>query len=277
MEEKLNAVAGINASVVAAALQGESGKAKGRFNVKVYEYEGGPLIADRYADNVVATVGRNAILDDAITGSGYTATGPYMGLISSVSWTNLATTISSGTYTTGTGAVTLATAAAHGLLPGDSFTLGSVTGTGSFAALDAVQVATTGTAGSTLNFTTAPGLTMTITGGNVTTTSGTRIGDTMASHANWTEAGSTNAPTFSARLAASFSAASANAKTTSAPVSFTMTGSGTLEGCFLVFGSGAVTTLGSTAGTLLSAGAFSGGPQAVVSPNVVAVTYTISI
>lgn len=36
--------------------------------------------------NVVATVGKNAMLDAALAGSAYTVTGPYMGLISSVSW-----------------------------------------------------------------------------------------------------------------------------------------------------------------------------------------------
>ena len=35
------------------------------------------------------------------------------------------------------------------------------------------------------------------------------VGDTMASHATWTEAGSTNAPTFAARGTPAFSAASA--------------------------------------------------------------------
>lgn len=101
--------------------------------------------------------------------------------------------------------------------------------------------------------------------------------DTMASHGGWTEAGSTNAPTFSARSTPSFSAASAGSKATSTAVSFTMTGAGTLVGAFIVFGSGAVATLMSTAGTLLSAGAFSGGNQTVNSGNVVTVTYSLSL
>lgn len=277
MNEKMNAKSSMMANVSALAMLGESGNIKGRYDLKCYEYEGGPLLWEDHIDNVVTTVGKNLALDTILTGSSYTTTGPYMGLISSVSWTNLSTTISSGSYTTGTGAVTLTTAASHGLGVGDSFTLASVTGTGSFSALDTVQIATAGTTGTTLNFTTAPGLTMTITGGNVTTTSGTRIGDTMASHGNWTEAGGANSPTFSARLTPSFSSASGGSKTTSAATSFTMTGSGTLEGCFLVYGSGAVATVGNTSGTLLSAGAFSAGAQAVVSGNVVAVTYTLSI
>jgi hypothetical protein len=101
--------------------------------------------------------------------------------------------------------------------------------------------------------------------------------DTMASHAGWTEAGSTNAPTFAARVAPAWSAASGGSKATSAAVSFTMTGAGTLGGAFIVFGTGAVTTLMSTAGTLLSAGAFSGGNQVVSSGNVVTVTYSLGL
>lgn len=144
-------------------------------------------------DNVVTTVGKNYMLDNFLAGSAFTQTGPYMGLISSVSWS--------------------ATAAA----------------------------------------------------------------DTMASHAGWTEAGSTNAPTFAARIAPAWSAASAGSKGTSAAVSFTMTGAGTLQGAFIVLGSGAVTTLMSTAGTLFSAGAFSGGAQAVTSGSVVNVTYSVGV
>lgn len=64
---------------------------------------------------------------------------------------------------------------------------------------------------------------------------------------------------------------------TSSPTSFTMTGAGTLVGAFITYGLGAVTTLMSTAGTLLSAGAFTGGNQPVNSGNVVQVTYSLSL
>jgi hypothetical protein len=77
------------------------------------------------------------------------------------------TTVSSGTYTSGTGAVALTTSGAHGLSPGDTFALSGVTGTGSFARLDGTWTATAGTTGTTLNFTAATGLTLTITGGTV--------------------------------------------------------------------------------------------------------------
>lgn len=103
--------------------------------------------------------------------------------------------------------------------------------------------------------------------------------DTMASHATWVEAGnSTNYPLFTARIAPSWSAASAGSKATSAAVSFTIGATGgTLKGCFLVFGSGAVTTLADTNGTLLSAGLFTGGDKVVSPSDVVNVTYSLGL
>ena len=264
-------------SIAQAYGMAEKGGAEGVYTVKCFDNaENMNLLWEDKFDNVVTFVGKNLALQTILTGSSYTA-GLYMGLISLVSWTPLSTTISSGTYTTGTGAVTLTTAASHGLGVGDTFTIASAAGTGSFAALNGTFVATTGTTGTTLNFTIVTGLTITITGGNVTTTSATRIGDTMASHSLWTEAGSTNAPTFAARLAPSIGTAASGSISTSSAVSFTMTSSGTLEGAFIVYGSGAVSTIGSTAGTLLSAGAFTGGAQPVSNGNVVQVSYSLSI
>jgi hypothetical protein len=76
-------------------------------------------------------------------------------------------TVSSGTYSSGTGAVSLTTSAAHGLLPGDTFVLSAMTGTGAFATLNGTQTATAGTTGTTLNFNAPTGQTMTITGGTL--------------------------------------------------------------------------------------------------------------
>lgn len=101
--------------------------------------------------------------------------------------------------------------------------------------------------------------------------------DTMATHTGWKEAGSTNAPTFAARIAPAFGTASAGAIGTSTPVSYTMTGAGTLQGAFITYGTGAVTTLMDTNGVLLSAGVFTGGAQPVNSGNVVQVTYSLSL
>lgn len=144
--------------------------------------------------NLVTTAGKNHMLDNYIAGSAFTQVGPFMGLISSVSYA-----------------------------------------------------------------------------------AGPNIADTMASHGGWLEAGSTNAPTFAARIAPSWSAASAGSKAASTAVSFTMTGAGTLKGAFLVLGTGAVVTLMSTAGTLFSAGTFGGGDQVVSSGNVVQVSYSLGL
>jgi len=194
MKDKLNAVESANASISSLTGMGESCQAEGVYTFKCFEYEGGPLLWEDTVHNVVATVGKNLMLQTALTGSGYTVVGPYMGMISSIS------------YTTGPAA-----------------------------------------------------------------------GDTMASHGGWTEAGTTNAPTFAARIAPSFGTASAGAISTSSAVSFTMTGAGTLKGAFIVYGTGAVTTILNTSGTLLSAGLFTGGDQPVNSGNVVQVTYSLSL
>lgn len=101
------------------------------------------------------------------------------------------------------------------------------------------------------------------------------IGDTMASHGTWTEAGTTNAPTYTApRKTITFSSASAKISSIATAPVFGITGTGTAKGVGLVLGSGAVSTIDSTLGTLYSAGLFSGGDQAVVNTNTLTVTYT---
>lgn len=83
----------------------------------------------------------------------------------------VSTTLSSLTsYNSGTGLVTLVTAAAHGLLPGDTFDIASVTGSGAdLAVLNGDHTAGVGTTGTTLTFTVATGLTITtVTGGTLT-------------------------------------------------------------------------------------------------------------
>ena len=231
------------------------------------------------APNVVTTLGRNYLLDNGMAGSAYTAAF-YVGLISSVGFTNLATTVSAlASYTSGTGIASITTAAAHGLLPGDTVTIGTVTGTGTnIASVQGTWIAQTGTTGSTLNIFVGYGLTITtLTGGAVTTTSGTRIGDTAASHANWTEAGvSSNFPLFSQtnRVTAAWSAASADVKSlASAAVFNIITTGGTVEGAFL----STLATLGATTGTLFSAGMFTGGAKVVAPGDTLNVSYSLSI
>lgn len=110
--------------------------------------------------------------------------------------------------------------------------------------------------------------------GAVTFTSAPVIADTMTSHAGWTEAGATNAPTYTApRKTIAWSAAATKSKSPSAAPVFAITGAGTAKGVFLAYGTGAVATIDSTAGVLYSAGLFLGGDQAVVNTNTLAITY----
>ena len=105
-----------------------------------------------------------------------------------------------------------------------------------------------------------------------------QLGDTMAAHSNWTEAGLANAPTYTApRKTAAWSAASGGSKSLSAALSFAITGSGTVKGAFLVYGAGALSTIDNTAGTLYSAGVFTGGDKVVGSGDTINVSYTASL
>ena len=99
------------------------------------------------------------------------------------------------------------------------------------------------------------------------------VGDTQASHAGWSEVGGANAPTYTGtRPTPTFGAASSGAKATSTAVTFTMSGSGTVAGCFINIGGSA--TQDDTTGTLFSAGDFSAGSKTVTSGDTLSVTYT---
>lgn len=99
------------------------------------------------------------------------------------------------------------------------------------------------------------------------------VGDTQASHAGWLEVGLANAPTYSGnRPVPTFAAASGGSKATSAAVSFSITGSGTVAGCFININGSA--TIDNTTGTLYSAGDFSGGSRTVANGDTINVTYT---
>jgi hypothetical protein len=143
-------------------------------------------------DNLLTTLGKNFLLDQALAGSSYTAT-EYMGLISSTSFTAVA------------------------------------------------------------------------------------AGDTTASHAGWLEAGSANAPTYSGtRDTCAWSAASAGVKALSAGLVFTFTGSGTVQGAFIVAGSGASPAIDNTSGTLYAAGTL-GTAQPVISGNTLTLSYSTTL
>lgn len=191
--EKGNANEHNNASLTRKGEHIEKGHIKGVYVVECIDKDGNVKWRDSI-ENLVTTVGKNLALDTILAGSAYTVVGPFMGLISSTS----------------------------------------------YSALSAA--------------------------------------DTMSSHAGWLEAGNANTPTYSGtRKTAVFSAASAGAKALSAALSFAITGTGTVKGCFIVFGTGAVSTIDNTSGTLLSAGLFTGGDKSVVNTDTLNVSYTLSL
>jgi hypothetical protein len=97
-------------------------------------------------------------------------------------------------------------------------------------------------------------------------------GDTLASHAGWTE---NTDYTPSGRKAVTFgSATSANPSVISnsaAPTSFSMNGTATIAGAFLA------SVSSGTSGILFSAGDFTGGDKSVASGDTLNVTYTFSL
>jgi hypothetical protein len=95
------------------------------------------------------------------------------------------------------------------------------------------------------------------------------IGDTMASHATWTESVAYSNAT---RPAPSWGTAAAKSKASTA-TAFNINASDTIKGCFL----NSVSTKSGTTGTLYSAGLFSGGDQVVTSGGTLNVTYTATI
>jgi hypothetical protein len=172
---------------------GEVAVAQGRYELECIGADG-KLKWREVIENVVATVGKNLMLDTAFAGSAYTVTGPYMGLISSTSYSAVA------------------------------------------------------------------------------------AGDTMTSHSGWLEAGGTNAPTYTGnRKTAVWSIAASGSKALSAALSFAITGTGTVKGAFLVYGSGASATKDDTGGVLWSAGTFSTGDKAVVNGDTLNVNYSTSL
>jgi hypothetical protein len=105
--------------------------------------------------------------------------------------------------------------------------------------------------------------------------------DTMASH-TWDEVGGTNAPAYTGnRQSINWTAASSTGTTptnvtskTGGAITFSMTSSGTVNGCFINSGASASATKDSTTGILYSAGNFTGGSKTVASGDSLAVTYT---
>lgn len=195
MSDRLDLREGQDASVIRGGKLIEQMFASGIFRAECIR-DGEVIWFEDYR-NVVCTEGKNVALDAFLSGSAYTVVGPYMGLISSISYTAVAA--------------------------GDT----------------AAQ----------------------INGSN-----------------GWKEAGNSNAPTYSGtRKTCAWSAASAGAKALSAALSYAITGTGTIKGSFVIFGTGALNTVDDTNGKLLSAGLFSGGDKVVSSGDTVNVSYSLSM
>jgi hypothetical protein len=96
-------------------------------------------------------------------------------------------------------------------------------------------------------------------------------GDTMASHAGWTEAGATNAPNYTGnRPAITFAAAAAGVKASSSIPAVTFTASGTVKGLFVT----SIVTKDGTTGILYSAGNFTAGDAVVSNGYVMTMTFS---
>jgi hypothetical protein len=116
-----------------------------------------------------------------------------------------------------------------------------------------------------------------ISGGSATFTAA----DTMTSHAGWTEFTNYTVGGSAVRGTAVFASATSSGTTPSnvttsaaTAITYTITGAGgTVGGCFLVTGAGAVSTQSSTAGTLYSAGNFATA-KVTTAGDTVSVTYS---
>ena len=115
---------------------------------------------------------------------------------------------------------------------------------------------------------------------NKANSAGTAVAaDTMTSK-TWTELTTYTVGGSAVRGTAVFAASTSSGTTpsnvttsTATAITYTMTGSATVYGCFLVTGTGAVSTISSTAGTLYSEGNFSTA-KTVTSGDTVTVTYS---
>jgi hypothetical protein len=78
-----------DASVIRGSGIGETADAHGRYEIECIGADG-QVKWREVIENVVQTVGKNLALDTFLAGSTYTVTGPFMGLISSTSYTAVA-------------------------------------------------------------------------------------------------------------------------------------------------------------------------------------------
>lgn len=89
MDEKANAADAVGATLGRHSGIGESARAEGVYTAICRNAAGDVLWEDIFP-NVVCTAGKNVALDAYLSGSAYTVVGPFMGLISSTSFTAVA-------------------------------------------------------------------------------------------------------------------------------------------------------------------------------------------
>lgn len=105
---------------------------------------------------------------------------------------------------------------------------------------------------------------------------GVAVGDTMTSHTGWLEANGANAGYGAARPTVNWGSINNGTVTATTSANFVFTAGGTIEGAFVVNGSGASATVGSTTGSLLSAGTIAAA-QPIISGNTITMTYTLNL
>jgi hypothetical protein len=77
-----------DATVVRGSSLNERAEARGRYEIECIGADGELKWRD-VIDNIVMTVGKNSALDAFLSGASYTVVGPYLGLISSVSYMSI--------------------------------------------------------------------------------------------------------------------------------------------------------------------------------------------
>jgi hypothetical protein len=97
-DERANARECSDASVIRGTGLDECADAHGRFEVECIGADGKLKWRDTI-ENVVCTVGKNLALDTFLAGAAYTVTGPYMSLISSVSYSAVAASDTMASHT----------------------------------------------------------------------------------------------------------------------------------------------------------------------------------
>jgi hypothetical protein len=249
-----NAIATVTRNIC----KGETFGMEGKYDVICYDKDGNIKWQD-VAPNLVVAVGKQLLMDTLLRGSAYTVTGPFLGLIG-----NSTTYLVSDTMVT------------HTWTEFINYTVGgsTVRGTTSFAASSSSLSLPSATS-TTTTLTLSVSATL-ATGQVIIAASGATVG-TITTGATGTSFALTGGVAFGTpQTMQAFTPSTNNVTTSSASsINFLITGAGgTVYGCFLVLGTGAVNTQSSTAGVLYSAGNFTGGSKTVAANDTLAVTYS---